>query len=284
MPKRSETAPYASLPSQDERRPSTTILRPIRSSLNRMPQFRGRRQVAQTMWALADLGVMAVAAWLASTLLGRPLDSSDWGALTVAGCVRLAAFVRLGMYRAALRYSGIHVLAITVSGVLLGTAAGMAAGWFSGNHGILDLGRAFVTLEALLVMAGCGGLRFAARLILEPRWSEGSEPVLIYGAGDLGEATQRTLGRAGRWRPVGFIDDDPHKHGMAIHGRRVLGGLGDLPRIVAEVQPAVIFVAITDLPDATARSIAKACQAVGTHVSLCAASTSSTVAACACAT
>lgn len=265
MPHRRSTTPPALPPG---RRPSTAILRPLRAGLGRIPRFRGRRQTIQALWVALDLLMMAAAAWIASGLLGRPMTQADWGALAVGMLVRIAAFVRLGMYRAALRYSGMHVLAITIGGVLLGSTAGVAAGWLAGAHGVLELGRAFVVLEAMLAMGACGGMRFLARLVLEPRWSEGAHPVLIYGAGDLGEATQRTLGRAGRWRPVGFIDDDPQKHGLTIHGRRVLGGLADLPRLVATLRPAIVFVAIAELPDTTARSIAKACQAAGTRVSL----------------
>jgi FlaA1/EpsC-like NDP-sugar epimerase len=274
MPNRHSTEAATLIRDEDDdevinaQRPSTALLRPLRRSLSRVPIFRGRRLFLQTVWMLLDVAVMLSAAQVASVLLGRVLSPIDWAPLAIAIGVRLAAFVRFGMYRAALRYSGVHVLAITVGGVLLGTMAGLATGWFVGDHGLLNLGRAFVTLEALLVMAGCGGLRFTARLILEPRWHEGAERVLVYGAGDLGEATIRTLGRAGRYRPVGFIDDDPHKHGMAIHSRRVLGGLAELPAIIAKVRPSRVFVAISDLPDDTARTIARACQHSGVHVTL----------------
>jgi FlaA1/EpsC-like NDP-sugar epimerase len=267
MPHQRQTDIVYDAPAQAEgHRPATALIRPLHQKLTHIPRFRGRRQVIQATWVLIDLAVLVSAAWLAGWLLDRPLNTADWGGLAVAGCIRILAFVRFGMYRAALRYSGVHVLAITVAGVLLGTAAGIAAGWFSGQQGILDLGRAFVALEALLAMAGCGGLRFAARLVLEPRWSDGHEPVLIYGAGDLGEATSRTLGRSGRYAPLGFLDDDPHKHGSTIHGRRVLGGLADLPAILERLRPRRVFVTISNLPDDSARNIVRACQ--GCHVAV----------------
>ena len=261
MPHRRYTEPLTppSLP-ETHARPATAILRPVREHLQRLPRFRGRRQTLQILWLAFDLAVMAGAAWFASYLLERPLDRDDLAILALAAALRLAAFVRFGMYRAALRYSGVHVLTITVGGVLVGSAAAVAASWFGGGQGILDLGRGFVALEALLVMAGCGGLRFAARLILEPRWGAGHERVLIYGAGDLGEAAIRSLGRTSRYAPVGFLDDDIHKHGLSIHGRRVLGGLNDLPHVIALERPARIFVAISHLPDVAARRIVKACQ------------------------
>ncbi len=215
-----------------------------------------------------DLAMMAAAAGLASYLLARPLGGGAWAMLALCAAVRVFAFLRLGMYRAALRYSGVHVLAITVAGTSLGSAIGVAGSWFSNGDHLLELGRGFIVLESLLVMAACGGLRFAARLVLEPRWSDGAEAVLVYGAGDLGEATLRTLGRLGRYRPIGLLDDDVHKHGQTIHGRPVLGGLVDLPAILAAKRPAAVFVAISELPDAAARDIARACQAAGVRVCL----------------
>jgi hypothetical protein len=251
-----------------KRRPSTALLRPLRERLHRAPQFRGRRQVVQLTWIAIDVLAMLAAAHLVSDVLHRPMTGAVWQAFGIAVAVRIAAFIRFGMYRAALRYSGVHVLAITVTGIGLGSAVGLAAGWIGGNLGTLGLGRAFVLFEALVSMALCGGLRFAAGLVLEPRWSEGAEPVLIYGAGDLGEATLRNLGRHGSYRPVGLLDDAPHKHGLTIHGRRVLGGLAQLPAILERTHPTAVFVAITDLRDETARTIARACQAAGVYVYL----------------
>ena len=53
---------------------------------------------------------------------------------------------------------------------------------------------------------------------------------LIYGAGDGGELLARELlnNRKLGLHPVGFLDDDPAKHGRVIHGLRVLGNLEQL--------------------------------------------------------
>ncbi len=225
-----------------------------------------RRRCTQAAWIGIDLVLLAGAAVLAAGLLERPLLPATWLMLAVMAAVRVAAFLGLGVYRTVLRYSGLHGTATIVAGILLGTVAGVFISWFTGGEATAKVGRAFIAIEAMLAMAACGGLRFAARLWLEPRWSQGRDTVLIYGAGDLGDATIRSLGRSAAWNPIGFLDDDPAKHGRALHGRRVLGGLADLPRILAEVKPAAVFIAIHDLPDATARTIAKVCQPAGVRV------------------
>ncbi|MFN2572469.1 MAG: nucleoside-diphosphate sugar epimerase/dehydratase, partial [Gemmatimonadales bacterium] len=57
----------------------------------------------------------------------------------------------------------------------------------------------------------------------------------IYGAGDGGELAVRELLNNGALdlHPFCFLDDDPHKHGERIHGVPVLGGLEELPAVVA---------------------------------------------------
>jgi UDP-GlcNAc:undecaprenyl-phosphate GlcNAc-1-phosphate transferase len=59
---------------------------------------------------------------------------------------------------------------------------------------------------------------------------------LIYGAGDAGELLLRELlnNRELSYSPVGFMDDDATKHGKLIHGYRVFGGNGMLPKVIAD--------------------------------------------------
>ena len=54
--------------------------------------------------------------------------------------------------------------------------------------------------------------------------------ILIYGAGDGGELLLRELmkNRDLGLQAVGFVDDDPQKHGRVIHGVRVLGSADEL--------------------------------------------------------
>ncbi len=87
-----------------------------------------------------------------------------------------------------------------------------------------------------------GGMRFLVRIIREgsrPVSPAGLTRVLIVGAGNAGEGVLRELYRlpVERYHVVGFVDDDPRKRGIRIHGVPVLGGIGDLAE-VAETQNA----------------------------------------------
>ena len=59
-----------------------------------------------------------------------------------------------------------------------------------------------------------------------------SRGCLIVGAGEAGQhlGWQLQNGALGeRHHVVGFVDDDARKHGMLIHGRKVLGGRQAIP-------------------------------------------------------
>lgn len=57
---------------------------------------------------------------------------------------------------------------------------------------------------------------------------------VVIGAGGHGRVVLDILIRAGQHEPVGFIDSDPRLLGRRIDGRRILGDLGDLPRLASE--------------------------------------------------
>jgi len=176
---------------------------------------------------------MAVAGLLTAQLLRIDLTIGAASILGLIIAVRLAAFVRVGMYRSVLRYSGLHTLTIASLGVALGTGVGVAATFFLHWENAAGLGPRMLILEGLASLAVCGATRVIARIVLERQVCAVQQRALIYGAGDLGELTMRNLRRLGSYRPVGFLDDDRHKHRAIIHGRSVLGGLKDLDAVVA---------------------------------------------------
>ena len=82
-------------------------------------------------------------------------------------------------------------------------------------------------IAALLMLLGCGGLRFQARLFALERERTGKNRLrtLIVGAGDSGAGLARELTqrRSTDSLPVGFVDDDRMKHGHRLANVPVLG-------------------------------------------------------------
>jgi len=220
-----------------------------------------RRQLVQCLWLGLDAASMAAAALLTAQLLESLLSQ---GAVCILGliiAVRLIAFIRLGMYRSVLRYSGLHTLSTAAWGVAAGTGVGVAAAFFLHWENAAGLGPRMLIVEGLVSFALCGTTRIMARMMLEYRQGSDQRRALIYGAGDLGELTIRNLRRLGSYRPVGFLDDDRHKHRALIHGRCVLGGLKDFDAVVARTRPEAVVLAVSNPPQALTRALFQACMA-----------------------
>jgi FlaA1/EpsC-like NDP-sugar epimerase len=94
--------------------------------------------------------------------------------------------------------------------------------------------------------------------------SKGARDVLIVGAGDGGRLVLREIVRnpALGYRPVGFADDDPRKRGLRLdYGLRVLGRTGELERILDDVEPDEVIIAIPSAPGTVRARVVTACRA-----------------------
>jgi len=104
-----------------------------------------------------------------------------------------------------------------------------------------------------------GRVRIGIRLVLEQRRRAGAGEVettaLIVGAGSAGIRLLEEIESRRRLRlaVVGFVDDDVAKVGLRVCGTPVLGGIDDLPALVAEHEVGEVLIAI---PSASPRSFA----------------------------
>ena len=124
----------------------------------------------------------------------------------------------------------------------------------------------FFLLSLLLLI----GVRVVARSLYERRPLGGfraggrsERNVLIVGAGDGGRLVLREIlrNRELGLQPVGFVDDDPRKHGLRIDGVRVRGDTKhDLPRILDESEPDEVIIAIPSAPGTTRARVVRECR------------------------
>jgi UDP-GlcNAc:undecaprenyl-phosphate/decaprenyl-phosphate GlcNAc-1-phosphate transferase len=87
-----------------------------------------------------------------------------------------------------------------------------------------------------LLFLGIASSRLSFRVfaLLLARRNVKGVAVLIYGAGDGGEVVVMECRRNPqiKYRPVGFLDDDPRKQGRLVQGLPVLGGADRLEDIL----------------------------------------------------
>jgi sugar O-acyltransferase (sialic acid O-acetyltransferase NeuD family) len=67
--------------------------------------------------------------------------------------------------------------------------------------------------------------------------------VVIFGAGGLGCLVLDTLLQTEHYRPIAFLDSDPHKHGSSVDGLTVYGGMERIPMLRREgVRAAIVAI------------------------------------------
>jgi FlaA1/EpsC-like NDP-sugar epimerase len=59
--------------------------------------------------------------------------------------------------------------------------------------------------------------------------------------------------------PIAFLDDDPHKQKMWIHGLPVLGGLQDMDRVIRTFRPSCVIIAMPTAPGEVIQEISSTC-------------------------
>jgi len=146
----------------------------------------------------------------------------------------------------------------------------------SGVSTAVTLPAGVIALFLLLQLALLVAARFIVHLITEGRVRSfrvgiGARDVLIVGGGDGGRLVVRELVRNPqlRLRPVGFVDDDPRKRGTKDeHGLKVLGTTEseDFARILDEVEPDEVVIAIPSAPGTLRARVVAACRGRGIPV------------------
>ncbi len=187
---------------------------------------------------------------------------------------RILIFYHYGLYQRYWRFASSLELAqigvaITVSMFFI-TAGYLVAGftlpWF-------NIPRSIPLLDAMICFLWVGGLRASIRLTESLRTHNYSDlsrqgtpsNVVIMGAGYTGAMLAREI-RTNEFvnlRAVAFLDDDPIKQGMKIHGIPVVGGCQALPVLLTEKQIDRVIIAMPTASGRVIREIALLCRRAG---------------------
>ncbi|MBA3406835.1 MAG: polysaccharide biosynthesis protein, partial [Solirubrobacterales bacterium] len=131
-----------------------------------------------------------------------------------------------------------------------------------------------LVLYGLLMLVFIGGSRFLVHLLYERplrgfRARRDARSVIIVGAGDGGRLLLREILRNPElgYRPVGFVDDDPRKqHARIDRGLSVLGTTAELPRVLEDVEPDEVLIAVPSAPGTMRARVVAACRERGVPV------------------
>ncbi|PIU48296.1 MAG: hypothetical protein COS94_02955 [Candidatus Hydrogenedentes bacterium CG07_land_8_20_14_0_80_42_17] len=167
------------------------------------------------------------------------------------------------------KYAGSMELRRLLAALSLGSLLGWAFTYLVGPDGT---SRAVLLLEPLFSLFLLGAFRFGLRLLPDriPAIAEdqpGARKVIIIGAGDAGVITLKEIRRHPNsdMVVVGFIDDDPKKHGLWIDGVRVIGGRNEISSAVKSLSVDELIIAIPSAGGETIRELIDACREVKTR-------------------
>jgi FlaA1/EpsC-like NDP-sugar epimerase len=143
-----------------------------------------------------------------------------------------------------------------------------------GGEVAVSLPGGVVALFFLLTLLLTVGVRFLVRAVRDRpvrgfHVAKGARDALIVGAGSGGQLILREMLRNPNlgYRPVGFADDNPRMSGMRHEGGiPVLGPTGELPRILDEVEPDEVIIAIPSAPGTLRARVVTACRGRGIPV------------------
>jgi FlaA1/EpsC-like NDP-sugar epimerase len=229
---------------------------------------RRQRHRAHRIWRLSLVYFLDLAAFALSTFLAFELrfdgavPAQYFRPMVVALCIWAAAksaFFLIGaVNQRSWRHTSVHdavqvVLAASAGSILGGLVIFLLVGPWGIPHSVYILDW---LISCVLALGG----RLAVRVIFTARSRSSVEGertrTIIYGAGDAGLALLQELqqNQSLMCDVIGFVDDDPSKVGLTLHGKRVLG-TGDA--LKALVQKHAVKRLLIALPAATGQQMVR---------------------------
>ena len=199
-----------------------------------------KRQHKAIILISADIFFIVFALWAALSLRWGELyipKGDQWYLFAVAPFIAIPIFIKLGLYRAIIRYIEIKALWTIIQATSL---YALVFAFVLFESAIKVIPRTVPPLNWLLIMLLIGSSRFFARWWLGETYFRLSgirgsadtykKNVIIYGAGSAGVQLASALAHGREFKVVAFIDDDKSLHKRKVNGLRIyaLSSLGYL--------------------------------------------------------
>ncbi len=214
------------------------------------------------LWVTPSI-VMAYALRYNLTIEPDKIFGDLWVMVPVSILAHSICFWLFGLYRGIWRFASLPDLMRIVNATFVGAAFTIAI-TMSINR--LDgVPRTVLILYPILLAIGLSAPRILYRLIRDRHLAGiavSGGRALIVGAGTAGELLVRDLLRRREYFPVGFIDDDPRKIGLDMHGVRVLGTREQLGDLIVRERVELVILALPSAPHHVRRDVVNRCQAL----------------------
>ncbi|TVT30975.1 MAG: polysaccharide biosynthesis protein [Marinobacter vinifirmus] len=203
------------------------------------------RPVKRLVSVVTDFALLSLAVWAAFALRFEnyawlPSEKQTWvSGATVA--FTILAFVRLGLYRAVIRYLSEHAFLAIIVGVTLSSVSLIVFGF---------LFQAFVPRSVPVIYGAfafllVAGSRFAVRAVVQRRGRKQKGAVLIVGSGPKGMQLSSALSQGTEYRPVGFVSMVESNHRSLI-GNLPVYSIDHIEKAVRELEASRVLLALED--------------------------------------
>jgi FlaA1/EpsC-like NDP-sugar epimerase len=192
---------------------------------------------------------------------------------------KLLVFFVFGLYRGMWRYTSLVDFLNVLKATLFSSGMIILAILFI--YRFEGFPRSVFILDWLLSFIFIGGIRVAIRFLLSEKErglhflfhnpfspkkiTRRKKRLLIIGGGDAGEKMLREIRDNAKlsYEVMGFLDDDPKKKGMRIHGVPVLGPIPKIHNLAYDAEMDEILIAAPSASTKQMRRIVQACEATG---------------------
>jgi FlaA1/EpsC-like NDP-sugar epimerase len=184
-----------------------------------------------------------------------------------------------GAYRHIWRYASGQELVNIIGAAFTSTLIIAAVDLFW--PGVRPLPITAVFVGGFFSLIGFAAVRYRRRLITggvrrwrgvatrEPGEARSRQRVLIVGAGEAGQLLGwrfLNLKEGAAYKVIGFVDDDPAKRGLRVHGLPVFGGRKRIPHLVDRHRVDLIVLAMYNIASADFRDILSICERTATKI------------------
>jgi FlaA1/EpsC-like NDP-sugar epimerase len=201
------------------------------------------RNIKQACLLSLDMVFVGLAMWSAVALrwghMHFELGATEYICGVATILISAVVFLRLGLYRAVIRFMGQQaiwaiVIAVSYSTLILGAMV-----FFAQAH----VPRSTPFIYWGLALLGIGGTRLTVRAYYQAKLRSMSENVIIYGAGESGRELLTAIYHGDQYHAVAFVDDNRKLQRSVINGLQVVRP-ENLPQLIAEHDITQVLLAI----------------------------------------
>lgn len=223
------------------------------------------RNIKQAFLLLLDMFFVSAAIWAAVAFRMGHTDFT-LGPVEIFCAVftvfaSAVIFLRLGLYRAVIRFMGQQAIWAVIAAVSYSTLVLGATVFFTRA----EVPRSMPFIYWCLALLMIGGSRLTVRAYYQAKLRSLSKNVIIYGAGESGRQLLTALHHSDQYRVVVFVDDNPQLQHSVINGLQVARA-EEVPQLIAEHNITQVLLAIPSASPERRREIIDSLVGLPVHV------------------